>query len=181
VENRSKDTQLLELVKNSDMGAFRSLFEQYQPILFRHVLYQTGEEESAHDIVQETFIRVWEHRKSIRPKLSFYAYLARISRNLVYDRAKHLKIRERSRAFAPNIELSEKDDPGEALNLNILQERLASVINNDLPERCREIFLLSRFDGKTHKEIACILNLSVRTIENQIAHALKVLRRKLDI
>jgi RNA polymerase sigma-70 factor (ECF subfamily) len=79
----------------------------------------------------------------------------------------------------PPVALSEIDDPSEALQLKILQERIISIINEDLPSRCREIFLLSRFEGKTHKEIAETLHLSVRTVEHQIDHALKVMRKKL--
>jgi RNA polymerase sigma-70 factor (ECF subfamily) len=180
VEQKITDTQLLEQVKNSDMGAFRALFERYQPVLFRQVLFQTGEKDLSHDIVQETFIKVWEHRKSIKPNLSFLAYLLRISRNLICDIVKHQKIRERTSQLIPQIALSENDDPSEALHLNILQRQITTIINRDLPSKCREIFLLSRFEGKTHREIAHIFDLSVRTVENQIAHALKVLRKKLD-
>jgi RNA polymerase sigma-70 factor (ECF subfamily) len=180
VEQKSTDAQLLEQVRNSDMGAFKALFERYQPVVFRQALFQTGEIDLTHDIVQETFIKVWEHRKSIKPNLSFPAYLLRISRNLICDIVKHRKIRERTDKFIPHIALSENDDPSEALHLNILQEQITTIINRDLPSRCREIFLLSRFEGKTHREIADIFNLSVRTVENQIAHALKVLRKKLD-
>jgi RNA polymerase sigma-70 factor (ECF subfamily) len=179
VDQKITDTQLLERIKNSDMAAFKVLFERYQPVIFRQVLFQTREIDISHDIVQETFIKVWEHRKSIKPHLSFLAYLLRISRNLIFDIVKHRKIRERTSEFIPQIALSENDDPGEALHLTVLQEQITTIINRDLSHRCREIFLLSRFEGKTHREIAEIFNLSVRTVENQITHALKVLRKRL--
>jgi len=65
------------------------------------------------------------------------------------------------------------------LQANLLQEQISTIINTHLPPRCREIFLLSRFEGKTHREIATLLKLSIRTVEHQVNHALKVLRRKL--
>ena len=170
------DAQLLEQVKDSDMEAFRRLFERYQPVLFRHVLYQTRETDLSHDIVQQTFISVWEHRSTLQPHLSFLAYILRISRNLIMDSVKHQKIRDRIDATLPPQDRSELDDPAEALHLAMLQETITRIIN-DLPQKCREIFLLSRFEGKTNQEIADSLHLSVRTVEHQITKALKVLRK----
>jgi RNA polymerase sigma-70 factor (ECF subfamily) len=175
---KTPDLQLLEQVKDSDVEAFRRLFERYQPILFRQVLYQTGETDLAHEIVQQTFISVWEHRSSLQPQLSFLAYILRISRNLMHDAMKHQKIRDRIDATLPPPAQSELDDPAEALHLAILQEKI-TVIINDLPQKCREIFLLSRVEGKTNHEIADSLQLSVRTVEHQISKALKVLRKLL--
>ena len=178
MEQKVTDVQLLEQVKGSDVEAFRRLFERYQPILFRQVFFQTSETDQALDIVQQTFISVWEHRRSIRSHLSFLAYILRISRNLIYDAVKHQKIRDRIDVTLPPPAKSELDDPAEALLLAVLQEKITSLIN-DLPRKCREIFLLSRFEGKTNQEIADSLQLSVRTVEHQISNALKVLRKHL--
>ncbi len=180
VEQKLTDIQLLEQVKDSDMEAFRILFDRYQPVLFRQVLFQTGQTDVSHDIVQETFIRIWEHRGSLRPRLSFLAYALRISRNLIYDAMKHQKVRERSKKFLPSLALSEQDDPAEALQFTLLKEKITTIINDNLPQRCREIILLSRFEGKTNQEIAESLHLSVRTVEHQISYALKILRKNLD-
>jgi RNA polymerase sigma-70 factor (ECF subfamily) len=78
------------------------------------------------------------------------------------------------------LALSEQDDPAEALQLTLLQENITSIINSKLPQRCREIFFLSRFEGKKNQEIAESLQLSVRTVEHQISYALKILRKNLD-
>lgn len=179
MEQKITDLELLKQVKDSDMEAFRMLFNRYQPVLFRQVLFQTRHTDLSHDIVQETFIRVWEHRRSLKPQLSFLSYIFHISRNLIRDNIKYQKIRERTDMYVPHSVLSENDNPGEALQLTLLQEQIMSIINKDLPKRCREIFLLSRFEGKTHQEIADTLHLSVRTVEYQILHALKVMRKKL--
>lgn len=173
------DIQLLEKVKESDIEAFRMLFDRYQPIIFRQVLFQTHDADLSHDIVQETFIRVWEHRGSLKPNLSFLAYVMRISGNLVLDVFKHQKIQKRLEDSIPSPALSECDDPEEALQLTVLHERIYTVMNENLPKRCREVFLLSRFEGKTHQQIAELLGISARTVEHQISHALKVLRKKL--
>lgn len=179
MEHTATDTELLERVRASDEQAFRLLFERYQPIVFRQVLFRTGHIDLAHDIVQETFTRVWERRKLLRPRLSFLGFVLRISGNLVLDAVKHRKVRERLLAFVPTPTLSEGDDPAQAYAKIALQEKVTAIIQDNLTERCRQIFLLSRFEGKSNREIALLLGLSVRTVEHQIGHALKVLRTRL--
>ena len=85
MEQSHTDPELLKRVRASDADAFRALFERYQPIVFRQVMYQLGESDAAHDVVQETFVRIWDHRRSLQPELSFAAYALRISANLVRD------------------------------------------------------------------------------------------------
>ena len=61
----------------------------------------------------------------------------------------------------------------------MLQERISAIINEDLPAKCRNVFRLSRLEGKSNREIADLLGLSVKTVENQINRALKVFRKRL--
>ena len=179
MEEKTTDIQLLQKLRDSDPGAFRLLFDRYQPIVFRNVLFQTRQTGLAHDIVQETFLRVWEHRGSIKPHLSFLAYLFRISGNLIRDAVRHQRTRQKVEPALPPPPVSESDNPEDALARDMLEEKLNMIINRNLAKRCRAIFLLSRFEGKSHQEIADILGLSVRTVEHQINHALKVIRKNL--
>jgi RNA polymerase sigma-70 factor (ECF subfamily) len=181
VESQLEDFYLLDKVRDSDEEAFRVLFCRYQPVLFRHVLFQTRQTDLAHDIVQETFVRIWERRSFLKPRLSFLAYILRISSNLVRDATRQRRTRDRLRENILPPALSEGDDPVEALQHAALQKELMGVINDELPDRCRTVFLLSRFEEKTNREIAALLGLSVRTVEHQINHALKVIRRKLKV
>ncbi len=175
----ASDEPLMERVRNSDTEAFRILFERYQPIVFREALFRTRQIDASHDIVQETFLRVWEHRSSLRPRLSFLALLLRISGNLVRDLARRQRTRERLRGRIPLPATSEGDNPEEALSLSRLQARLTTIINDHLPDRCRTVFLLSRFERMTNGEIARLLGISVRTVEHQVNLALKVMKREL--
>lgn len=178
VKDCPPDSELIQRVRDSDREAFRILFEKYQPIVLRQVLSQTRELDPSHDIVQETFLRIWERRPFLKPHLSFPALAFRISGNLVRDAARHRRTRERLRGSVPPPALSEGDNPEEALELTMLTERLAAVIAK-LPLKCRTVFLLSRFERMGNSEIATLLGISVRTVENQINHALKVLRKRL--
>jgi RNA polymerase sigma-70 factor (ECF subfamily) len=174
------DDQCIGRLRESDEEAFRHLFERYQPILFRQTLFQVRDPDAAHDVVQETFVRIWDHRASLRVGESFLAYALRISRNIVRDVARHQAMRARLAPQIPPPALSETDDPAEALQLTLLEERVGTIINEKLAERCRTIFLLSRVEGKSHREIAAMLNLSVKTVENQIGHALKILKKHIE-
>ena len=180
MDDAAPDADLLARVRSADMEAFRVLFGRYQPVVFRQLLFHTRDEEVCHDLVQETFLRIWEHRDSLRPELSFLAYALRISINLLRNSFRHKRTRDRLEKEIPVPALSEGDDPSAALQLSMLEEDLVHVINHDLPDRCRAIFLLSRSEGKSNREIATALGLSVRTVEYQINRALKVLRRKLQ-
>lgn len=173
------DTDLLRRLRSSDRGALGDLFDRYQPMLFRQLCFQTGDPQLAHDIVQETFLRIWDHRASLKPDLSFPAYMLRISRNILVDSLRHRQTRVRHTGKVSAPSLSEGDDPEESAQLSQLEQALADVIHKDLPERTRTVFILSRFEGKNNAEIAALLGTSVRTVENQIQHALKVLRLKL--
>lgn len=178
MENPSEE-QLLGQVKNSDINAFEVLFKKYQPVLFRQVLFQTGDIDLSHDIVQETFIRIWNHRKSLKPHLSFLAYAFKIGRNILIDTIKHQNIRNREDNILALLDLYKNENPEETFQLKMLQEQIIAIINNNLPNRCREIFILSRLENKTNKEIAELFHITTKTVENQITYALKILRNKL--
>ncbi|MBI4428910.1 MAG: sigma-70 family RNA polymerase sigma factor, partial [Ignavibacteriales bacterium] len=162
------DSSLIERVRTSDREAFRLLFEKYQPIVFRYVLHSLQDADSSHDIIQETFLRVWNHRLTLRPELPFLALLFRISRNLVRDHAKYDAVRRKLEADIPRLSATVSNGPEESLRSNILQERLSEAVRTKLPAKCREIFLLSRIEGMSNAEISRHLGISVKTVENQI-------------
>ena len=173
------ERQLLERLRDSDQEAFRILFEQYQPVLFRYVLHTLHEVDDAHDVVQETFVRVWDHRASLKPELPLLALLFRVSRNLVRDRAKHQAVRKRLEPYVPPSLHASAEDPEEALHGSVLKERINEIVRTKLPAKCREVFLLSRVEGMSNVEISEKLGITIKTVENQITRGLKILRREL--
>lgn len=174
------DAALCERVCASDETAFRLLFERYQPVLIRSILASVGDRDEAHEIVQETFVRVWERRGSLRSDLPVLGYLFRIARNLIRDAGKRLAVRMRYESEVPPPQRSETDDPERWLQVRLLEERLAAIVRNALPDKCREVFVLSRVEGWTNAEIAERLGISVKTVEHQITKALKIVRRQLE-
>jgi RNA polymerase sigma-70 factor (ECF subfamily) len=174
-----EEKKLLGKVKKSDTLAFKKLFHNYYDSLFRFVIYKTKDRDLAEDIAQETFLRVWKNRKKITPDKSFFSLIARISTNLCYDHFRHTEVRNRHKNQIPDFAKSHYDNPQAMTDLEILQEKIQDLVNKELPEKCRNIFILSRIEGKTNAEIADILSLSIRTVENQIYRALKILKKYL--
>ena len=170
---------LLEKLKCSNKSAFQQLFNDFYDSLFRFVIYRLRDSDLAEDITQETFLRVWRTRESIKPNKSFFSLIARISTNLCYDYFRHMEVRNRHEDQLPEFGKSHFDDPESVNQTAILKEKIQEIVNDKLPDKCRTIFILSRIEGKSNPEIAELLDLSVRTVENQIYRALKILKKNL--
>ena len=175
----NQEKNLLTKVKNSDKTAFQQLFSDFHDTLFRFVAYRVQDSDLAEDITQETFLRVWKNRKSLIPEKSFFSLIARISTNLCYDHFRHIEVRNRHEDQIPQFGKSHFDDPEAVNQAEMLQEEIQRVVNEKLPDKCRAIFILSRIENRSNPEIAEILDLSTRTVENQIYRALKILKKHL--
>jgi RNA polymerase sigma-70 factor (family 1) len=177
----SDDIDLLARIKDADdTEAFGELFRKYQPIVFRQAFVRLRDSDMSHEVVQETFVRIWDHRSSIKPHLPFLALTLRIAQNIIRDMARRAATHERLAGEIPTPSHSEGDDPSEALALSMLEARIVDIINTRLGERCRTVFLLSRYEGKSHREIARALGITEKTVENQISKALKILAQTLE-
>lgn len=173
------EPQLVERTREGDSEAFRLLFEKYQPILFRNVLYSLQDVDTAHDVVQESFMRLWNGRSSLQPHLPLLGLLLRISRNLVLDHLKHQAVRNKLEAKIAPVMYGSGNDPVVSLDASMLEEKVAEVARTQLPPKCLEVFLLSRVEELSNAEISRQLGISAKTVENQITRALKILRRHL--
>lgn len=178
MSNPTDESQLIERVKQGDSQAYQTLFEKYQPMLFRAVYYRTNDEMLARDTVQDTFLKVWIYRDRLKPHLAFYAYLLKLSKNLVLDHYKREEVRTRYRDHVRLLEERPNRSPGEDLEKKALETRIEEVVNTVLPEKCRAVFILSRVEGLSNQEIADIMKVSKKTVENQLYRALKILRKK---
>jgi RNA polymerase sigma-70 factor (ECF subfamily) len=167
---------LARSIKASDEQAFSVLFHRTYPRLVKFAWRYTQAKPPAKDIVQESFIKLWEKRQMIDPNQSLMAYLFKIVRNQSLN-----MLRDGASA---NIALDDLPESalkaGEPMPDNNStgdepsQEMLGWI--DQLPARQREAIRLSRFEGFDHEEIACIMNISPRTVNNHIVAALKTLR-----
>jgi RNA polymerase sigma-70 factor (ECF subfamily) len=165
-----------ERLQSSDQRAFSELFEAMHVVLLRYAWRYTGEQEAARDIVQDAFLKLWQIRTNVDPKRSLKALLYTMVRNLALN---HKRAAQHTNGVLPEHELFDQapaaDQQFEAL---MLGERLRQFIEQ-MPDRRREAFMLSRYEGLSHEEIAQVMNLTPRTVNTHIVLALKDLRNRL--
>ncbi|HPG38126.1 MAG TPA: sigma-70 family RNA polymerase sigma factor [bacterium] len=165
---------------SSDMSAFHDLFTGCHPALFRYIYIRCRDYDLARDIAQEAFIRIWQNRQRLNPDRSFWSFMVTIAENLLKDHYRHRRVIERHcEERRAGADLFYTPDPGHEVHVQQLQQALVRVINRYLPPRCRSVFMLSRFENKTAPEIAGLLNISIKTVENQLTYALNIIRKKI--
>ncbi|RNC63397.1 RNA polymerase sigma-70 factor [Proteiniphilum sp. X52] len=161
-----------------DIQHFESLFRRLQPGLFAYCCKYVEDEELARDIVQECLVQLWENYETINGSYEKYMIVAVKNRCISHFRTLRLQSK-----FAESVRLKIKEfefhpdtpDPLTDIYMKEVSVLLQEYIEK-LPAKCRKIFIMSRQEGLKNQEIADRLGISVRTVEAQIYHALKVIR-----
>jgi RNA polymerase sigma-70 factor, ECF subfamily len=184
---RLSELKLIKSIRDGDKDAFRLLFDQYFAPLFDYASTLVKYPEPAEEIVQETFIRLWENRMQLNIDISVRAYLYRSIHNncISYFRnrtmdAKHSKIiREEISYHAGLAMLNFSENILDTIITGELESHLNRVIEG-LPDQCRKIFCMSRYDHLSYQEIAEKLGISVNTVKTQLSRAFEKLREARD-
>ena len=168
----------LTSLKNGDITAFEMLFKTfYQPLCnYAHTFVQDKDE--AEEIVQSTFLSVWEKKEITEIRTGIKPYLYAMVRNACLNLIKHEKIKQKH--VASELVMAERsvESVSRTVMATELETRISEAMEK-LPEQCRLIFKLSRFEELKYAEIAEQLDLSVKTVENQMGKALKIMREQL--
>lgn len=172
------DNEYVECLKKGDFFAFDALFHKYSEALYAFALSITRNKFAAEDITQLVFLKVWEKRALIKEHLSFKSFLFSVAYHetiswLRKEKSEKRRINEFVQHSA--VHTNETEYAIEYKNI----EGLANKIIEEMPEKRREIYRLSREQGYTNKEISEKLNISVKTVENQMTSALKSLREQM--
>jgi RNA polymerase sigma-70 factor (ECF subfamily) len=162
----------------SGIGEFEKLFKTHYSRLCSYANLFLSDPDAAEDVVQEVFFKLWKNRGELIINTTIKSYLFRAVRNGCMNVIDHISVRE---AYKIVNENDIKDSEGNLIDETIvseLEQRIKETIDLLPPER-RKIFIMSRFDGLKYREIADQLNISVKTVENQMYQALRFLREKL--
>ncbi len=170
----------LEKLRNGEERALRALFDRYYGAIVRDIYRLIPDSDTCKDLVQEVFVELWRKKESLEIQVSIYAYLRRAAVNKALN---HIKSNKRYVFEEPDKQNQIKDSSAQDIAQKEHQGNLEDALHKaieTLPEKCRAVFALSRFEHLSHKEIAEKLGISVKTIENQITKAMKMLREALS-
>jgi RNA polymerase sigma-70 factor (family 1) len=167
------ELDLVRNLRNGDSFAFELLFKQYSGKLFYFVNKYLNVKEESEEIVQDVFLNLWKHKKEIRSEEAFKSYLYHIALNNIRNYFNRKQVQEKHKQLIAQEYLidSEIDDP----NYESVIKRVDQLIEQ-IPEKRREIFLLSRKEGLDVSEIAQYLGISESTVKNQISSAIAFLK-----
>jgi len=169
----NSDTEIIQSLKKGDGKAMEMLYKLHWKVLYISAYNVLKDKEVCEDIVQELFIRVWNNREQININSSIRAYLSAATRYEIYR-----KIRDAKR-FEPIVDEMVNMISGytiqDALEYKELQTQISSVIDT-LSPKCKNVYILSRNEQLSHKEIAGKLNISTKTVRNHLTLALRHLR-----
>ena len=161
-----------------DEAAFEVLFKDHFKALHAYATVMLKDEEMAEEIVQQLFLKLWEKRERLQIDTSIKAYLYRAVYHDSLNYLKHLKVRKVHEDHTSYQMRDAAYEPSKNLETRELELRLDEALK-ELPEQCRTIFQMSRFEELKYREIAERLQIAPKTVENQMGKALRILREKL--
>ena len=173
------DSFLLNLINEGNDAALAELYDRYWEAIFTYVIKVLKDEQEASDIVQETFIAIWQKRGDLSDIQSLKAYLFSIAR---YKSLRSISLQLTQEKYKTSL-LQYFRDYDHSPELNMIGSEMETFLESQiqrLPDRMREVFLLSRKEHLSYAEIAERLEISDKTVKKQIHNALKFLRSKLD-
>jgi RNA polymerase sigma-70 factor (ECF subfamily) len=171
------DNGLVKLLQKGNVLAFDSLFQVYSPKLYGFALKYLKNETDAEELVQEVFVIVWENRQMLKSELSFKSYLFTIALNKI---RKHFNQKATSLRYIETLNYESEVTDSQLIHDNfesVLQQ--INLIIEQMPQRRREIFVKSKLEGKSSKEIAIELDITTGTVDNQVSDALRFIRSQL--
>ncbi|PWK16126.1 RNA polymerase sigma-70 factor (ECF subfamily) [Arcicella aurantiaca] len=172
------DSDILLAIRQGNERVFETVFKKHYQALCNYACGILKDMDDAEEVVQSIFLKFWEQRAEIEISVSLKSYLYRAVHNTCLNRLKHLKIQETYRQYVGDYLENTHDSATDILDKVELESRIADALEK-LPEQCRLIFKMSRFEELKYQEIADRLRLSIKTVENQIGKALKIMRTEL--
>lgn len=179
-KSRNIHYDLIVNLKEGSYSAFNQIYEIYADMLYNFVLGLTKSPSEAKDVVQDTFLKIWQNKHSLSPDLSFKSYLYTIAKNQIIDTF-HKQIDNVSfDTYMYSGAYLEKSENNVEINMNYDEFMVKlKLAKNKMTDKQRKIFELNKEQGYTIDEIATMLDLSSKTIRNTLSLSLKILRAEI--
>lgn len=173
------EEKYFKLMQKGDVSAFEYFFREYMHFLFSYALGFMKEKEAAEDIVQDVFVYFWNNKERIRYTGSILGYLQRAVKNACVNVRLHEQVKRKYLQEALYTE-EEAFDWQHADALRDMRQRLLEAVDQ-LPEKCKQIFMMSCLEGLKYKEVASKMGISENTVKTQIKLAYKRLRGGMNV
>lgn len=172
MDSQNSEIQLIKAFKKGDANAFKSLFEQHHKRLYSFLLKLLRSKEDAEEIVQDSFLKIWENRENYWEDYPFESLLFRIARNTSLN---YIRKKVNRKALEDHLNFFTDVSESSADQYILFQETqgIIETILNGLPPKRKEIFLLQKIEGLSRQEIANKLGISIITVDHQLLKANK--------
>jgi RNA polymerase sigma-70 factor, ECF subfamily len=171
---------IVKRIQAGDLKEFERLFKDLYSPLCSYANRIIRDKDKAEEIVQDIFYTIWKNRTNLEIKVSLKSYLYRAVHNNCLQMIEHYVVEEKYKQFITNGDRLPDPDPLHEMELKEMNKVIDDTIQG-LPDRCRQIFNMNRFDGLKYREIAEILKISIKTVEADMGKALQAFRQNLKI
>jgi RNA polymerase sigma-70 factor (ECF subfamily) len=172
------ERQVLTSLERGNESAIEMLFKTYYQPLCQYAYSFLRDKDEAEEVVQSAFINIWDRRERLSIESSVKSYLYRAVRNSCLNVIKHQKVKKEHEAHEKAMGEPVYEGATQGVVASELERRISGAMK-ELPEQCRLVFQLSRFEELKYSEIADQLNISVKTVENHMGKALRIMREQL--
>ncbi|MEC3880514.1 RNA polymerase sigma factor [Parapedobacter sp. 10938] len=183
IDSIDNEHELLTRLQNGDDTAFDGLYHRYSNRIYGRLLKLTRSVEISEELLQDVFMKVWEHRERINPALPFKSYLFRIAEHLISDYYRRAAKDRRVYDHLLHVGTAHEQPFDEEREHQLYQRKLDRLQEalGQLPRKCREVYTLCKIEGKSYREVASELDMSTATISNHMTKANKLIRSHLNI
>jgi len=168
--------KIIRRIRQGDINEFEKLFRSSYVSLIKYAITLVKDRDSAEEIVQDLFVRLWQEKENLSIRSSLTGYLFRAVHNRCIHHLNHQQVIKKHVGNTLNSYSELAPAADEELNYRELQDKITTVLER-LPEQCSRIFCMNRFEGLSYREIAEKLLISIKTVEACISKALKEFRK----
>ncbi|MDF1547585.1 MAG: RNA polymerase sigma-70 factor [Bacteroidales bacterium] len=169
---------ILRRIQKGDLKAFESLFKELYSPLCLYANKYLQDKDKAEETVQDIFYGIWKNREKLDIRVSFKSYLYKAVQNNCLQQIQHHLVEDKYKQYVKSEVAHFHSDPAKEMELQEMNEVIEQTLDS-LPERCKEIFSMSRFEGLKYREIAEKLEISTKTVEANMGKALQAFRQNL--